>query len=157
MCVCAINQRTLIGDNARAGLRVLAIGIGIFFLAMAANKLEWIEHPELLTHRLEQWLPAAAPYAKWYLRTIAIPGAPVFARVVPIAELSIGFALLTGALINVAAGAALVMVLNFHFATSAFSSTEFLRDGTGPPLLAGLLALAMAGTNLPFAIKLSRR
>jgi len=157
MCVCAINQRTLIGDHARVGLRILSIGIGIFFLAMAANKLAWIEHPELLAHRFEQWLPAASPYGRWYLRTIAVPGAPVFARVVPIAELSIGIALLTGTMTNVAAGAALVMVLNFHVATSAFSSTEFLRDGTGPPLLAGLLTLALAGKNLPFAITRSRR
>lgn len=146
------------GDGrARIGLRLLAIGIGSFFLAMAANKLAWIEGPELLTQRFEQWLPTAAPYAKWYLHTIAIPGAPVFARVVPMAELCTGVALVTGTMTNVAAGAAFVMVLNFHVATSAFSSSEFLRDATGPPLLASLLALALAGGNLPFSIKLSRR
>jgi hypothetical protein len=50
-----------------------------------------------------------------------------------------------------AAVAALLMVLNFHFATSAFWSIDFLRDGTGFPLLGALLALAIAGKRLPFS------
>ena len=36
-----------------------------------------------------------------------------------------------------AAIVALLMVLNFHFATSAFWSIDFLRDGTGLPVLGG--------------------
>ena len=43
------------------------------------------------------------------------------------------------------------MVLNFHFATSAFWSAEFLRDGTGLPVLGGLLAMAISGSRLPFS------
>jgi hypothetical protein len=51
----------------------------------------------------------------------------------------------------VAAVVTLAMVFNFHFATSAFS-WEFLRDGTGPPVLGGLMALAIAGRQLPFCV-----
>jgi len=44
------------------------------------------------------------------------------------------------------------MVLNFHFATSAFWSVDFLRDGTGFPVLGGLLAVAINGSRLPFTV-----
>jgi hypothetical protein len=55
----------------------------------------------------------------------------------------------------VAAAAALAMILNFHLATSSFSSAAFLRDGTGPPMMAALLALALAGS--PFSLPLFDR
>jgi hypothetical protein len=60
--------------------------------------------------------------------------------------------LLTGLYTNVAAGAALFMILNFHTATSAFSSLDFLRDGTGLPMVAALLALAVSGRRLPYSL-----
>ena len=50
-----------------------------------------------------------------------------------------------------AATVALLMVLNFHFATSAFWSVDFLRDGTGLPVVGGLLVLAVNGARLPFS------
>jgi uncharacterized membrane protein YphA (DoxX/SURF4 family) len=138
-------------------LRLLAIGVGLFFLAMSLNKLAWLGNPDLLTDRLERWLPTASPYAKPYLESVAIPGAAVFARLVPIGEFLTAMALLSGAFTRAAAGMALVMISNFHLATSAFSSWAFLQDGTGPPLLAALLALAIAGHDLPFAVRLPRR
>jgi hypothetical protein len=33
------------------------------------------------------------------------------------------------------------LMLNFHFGTSAFFAWEFLRDGTGPPVIAALIAM----------------
>jgi uncharacterized membrane protein YphA (DoxX/SURF4 family) len=143
-------------DTARVALRLIAIATGIFFLAMGLNKLARIGHPDLLSHRFELWLPNAAPYARWYLQTIAIPAAPLLARVVPIAELCAALALIAGVGTNLVATAALVMVVNFHIATGAISSTDFLRDGTGPPLLGTLLALAIAGRQLPFSISALR-
>jgi uncharacterized membrane protein YphA (DoxX/SURF4 family) len=143
-------------DTARVALRLSAVATGVFFLAMGLNKLHWIAHPDLLSQRFEQWLPGAAPYARWYLQTIAIPAAPLLARVVPIAELCAALALITGMGTNVVAAAAFVMVVNFHIATSAISSSDFLRDGTGPPLLGILLALAIAGHQLPFSISALR-
>jgi hypothetical protein len=56
------------------------------FLAMALNKVAWVGDPTVLSGRFERWLPAAAPYARWYFEAIAIPGAPLFARLVPAAE-----------------------------------------------------------------------
>ena len=61
-------------------------------------------------------------------------------------------ALILGFWTRMAAIVAFLMVLNFHFATSAFWSIDFLRDGTGFPLLGGLLAIAISGKRLPFSV-----
>src|SRR5262245_24208202 len=118
-------------SSAMAALRLLTLGLGVFFLFMSINKVAWLTNPNLLTDRFTRWMPNAAPYAKVYLRNVAIPGGPVFARVVPVAEFLTAMAFFTGVLTNVAAGLALFMIFNFHTATSSFSSIEFLRDGTG--------------------------
>jgi uncharacterized membrane protein YphA (DoxX/SURF4 family) len=138
---------------AAVALRVVAAGVGLFFLGMSLNKISWLANPELLSERFALWLPTASPYARVYLEAVAIPGAPLFARLVPLAEFCTALALLTGTLTRAAAAAALVMILNFHFATSAFSSGAFLRDGQGPPMIAALLALAIAGDRLPFTLR----
>ena len=135
-------------------LRILTFGLGIFFLAMSHNKLAWFSDPAQLTQRFQRWLPAAAPYARVYLEIVAIPGSDIFARVVPVAEFLTAVSMLTGLYANVAAAAALFMILNFHTATSSFSSAEFLWDGTGPPMFAALIAIAVGGRRLPFSLGL---
>jgi uncharacterized membrane protein YphA (DoxX/SURF4 family) len=140
-------------DTARLALRVVAVGVGVFFLGMSFNKLAWLADPAQLTQRFQQWLPNASPYAQVYLHYVAIPGGAIFARVVPIAEFLTALSMLTGVYSNVAAIAALFMILNFHVATSTFSSVEFLRDATGPPLIAALVALAIAGRRLPYSLR----
>jgi uncharacterized membrane protein YphA (DoxX/SURF4 family) len=143
-------------DLSPVALRLLALTVGVFFLGMGLNKIAWVVDSDLLARRFATWLPTAAPYARWYLETVAIPAAPVFARLVPLAELSVATALIAGLRINLVSAIALVMVLNFHVATSAFSSWAFLRDGTGPPLLGALMALALAGRRLPFCVSTRR-
>jgi uncharacterized membrane protein YphA (DoxX/SURF4 family) len=129
----------------------------VFFLAMGTNKLAWIGDPVLLEERFVRWLPMAAPYARWYLETIAIPGGAVFARLVPIAEITTACLLIAGIQVRVVAAAAMFMVFNFHFATSAFSSSAFLRDGTGLPVLGALLAIALAGDAMPWCVGVTRQ
>ena len=133
-------------------MRVLGVLLGVFFVAMSTTKVGWLGDSDVLLQRFQGWLPRAVPAARWYLETVCIPGAPLFARLVPIGELSAGLALITGFWTRMAAIAAFVMVLNFHFATSAFWSVDFLRDGTGLPLIGGLLALAINGARLPFSL-----
>ena len=134
------------------GLRVLAVGLGVFFIAMSLNKIAWLTDTHLLLERFQRWAPTASPSVRWYLQTIAIPAAPILARGIPISEFCTGLALIAGVWIRLAAVLALFMVLNFHFGTSAFYAWEFLRDGTGPPVLAGLLALAIGAKNLPYSV-----
>ena len=144
-------------DLAPAAVRIISICVGVFFLAMGSNKLPWIGDPRLLEDRFIAWLPMAAPYARWYLETIAIPGAAVFARLVPLAEITTACLLIAGIQVRAVAAAAMFMVLNFHFATSAFSSWAFLRDGTGLPVLGALLAIALAGDAMPWSVRVARR
>ena len=142
-----------VAPGAGTALRLLAIGIGIFFIGMCSSKVAWFTNSDILLQKFQTiFLPKAPPIVRWYLETVCIPGAPLFARLVPLGELAAGLALIFGFWTRMAATAAFLAVLNFHFATSAFWSIDFLRDGTGLPLLGGLLALAISGARLPFAI-----
>ena len=62
-------------------------------------------------------------------------------------------AFVVGLWIRPAAALALFLVLHFDFGTSALYAREFLRDGTGPPVLAALVALVIGGRSLPFTIR----
>ena len=139
--------------SAGIGLRLLAIGIGIFVIGMCSTKIAWFTNSDILLQKFQMiFLPKAPPIVRWYLETVCIPGAPLFARLVPLGELAAGLSLIVGFWTRMAATVAFLMVLNFHFATSAFWSLDFLRDGTGLPLLGGLLALTIAGSRLPFSV-----
>jgi uncharacterized membrane protein YphA (DoxX/SURF4 family) len=135
------------------GLRIMAVLIGVFFLGMCSSKIAWLTDSNILLQKFQAiFLPKAPPIVRWYLETVCIPGTPLFARMVPLGELATGLALILGFWTRMAATVALLMVLNFHFATSAFWSVDFLRDGAGLPLLGGLLALAINGSRLPFSV-----
>jgi uncharacterized membrane protein YphA (DoxX/SURF4 family) len=135
------------------GLRLLAVMLGLFFIGMSSSKVAWLTDSSILLNKFQTiFLPKAPAIVRWYLETICIPGAPLFARLVPLGELATGLALVLGFWTRMAAIVALLMVLNFHFATSAFWSIDFLRDGTGLPVLGGLLAIAINGARLPFSV-----
>ena len=135
------------------GVRLLAVMLGVFFLGMSSSKIAWFTDSSILLTKFQTiFLPKAPPIVRWYLETVCIPGAPLFARLVPLGEIATGLALILGFWTRMAAIAAFLMVINFHFATSAFWSTDFLRDGTGLPVLGGLLAVAINGSRLPFSV-----
>jgi uncharacterized membrane protein YphA (DoxX/SURF4 family) len=140
------------GATGAAGLRVLAILLGVFFIATGAGTFAWLTDSGPLADRFDEWLRRATPAARWYIETLALPGVPLFARLVPIAALATGAALILGLWTRLAASIALVMVLNVHFVAGHFLQWEFLRDGTGLPLLGALLALAIGGVRLPFSV-----
>jgi uncharacterized membrane protein YphA (DoxX/SURF4 family) len=140
------------GGRPALALRLLAVMVGVFFLSMGLNKLAWFGDSGILAGKFQLFLKGAAPETRWYIETIAIPGAPLFARIVPLAELSTAVALILGFWTRLAAGLALLMVLNFHLATGELLSRQFLLDGAGPPLLGALLALAIGGARLPWAV-----
>jgi uncharacterized membrane protein YphA (DoxX/SURF4 family) len=139
-------------DSSATGLRVLSLFLGTFFLFMGLDKLAWLNDPGLLTRQLDEWLAAAPAASRWYLRTIAIPGAPLFAYLVLAGELATGAALLAGFKPRLAALAGLFMVLNFHFAMGVLLQYSYLWNAYGPPVLGGLLALVVGGAGLPFSL-----
>ena len=137
-----------------AALRALALLLGVFFLFQGLNKLSWLLDSAIFAERMQTWLRnAPAPAVRWYIETIAIPGVPLFARLVPLAELTAGAALIVGFWPRIIAALAFAMVLNFHFALGSFYSLEFLRDGAGLPVLGGLLAIVIGGARLPWSVR----
>ncbi len=139
--------------SASLALRLLAVFLGVFFIFTALGKSDWLANGAILLERFHRALPGTHPSVRWYLETIAIPGAPLFARLVPLAEFCAGAALVLGFWPRLVAGLALFMVLNFHFIEAGYWSVEFLRNGTGLPVIGGLLALAIGGRALPWAVK----
>jgi uncharacterized membrane protein YphA (DoxX/SURF4 family) len=140
--------------QAATALRVLAVLLGVFFVFQGLNKLPWLLDSGILAERLQGWMRnAPAPTVRWYIETIAMPGVPLFARLVPLAELSTGISLIVGFWTRVVAMLALVMVANFHLALGSYFSVEFMRDGAGPPVMGALLALAIGGVRLPWSLK----
>lgn len=140
------------GGRYAYGLRVLAVMIGLFLVFNGLDKLAWFTDSGILAQRLTGWLENAPPASRWYIETVAAPGVPLFARVVPLAELSFGAALILGFWTRLVALVALFMVSNFHLARGVFFSAEFFTDGVGFPVLGALLALAIGGSRLPFSV-----
>jgi len=134
------------------GLRVLACMLGLFFIFNALDKIAWLADSTILAERLEGWLENAPPGTRWYIETVAMPGVPFFARLVPLVELTAGASLILGFWTRLAAAVAFLMVANFHVARGFIYDPEFLIDGTGLPVLGGLLALAIGGSRLPFSV-----
>lgn len=135
------------------GLRALALFLGVFFIFQALGKLGWFTDSAPLGAALQGWLKDAPPITRWYLETFAIPGVPMFARLVPLGELLGGAALVSGFWTRLAASAAFLMVLNFHVASGAIFQYRFLTNGFGLPVLGGLLALAIGASRLPWSVR----
>ncbi len=133
-------------------LRVLSICLGVFLLFMGLDKITWFLDGSILASRLQEWRGMARPLARWYIDTIALPGAPMFARIVPLAELAAGSALILGFWPRIAAAMALLMVINIHIAADVVLRFDYLINAYGPPVLGGLLALAIGAKKLPYSL-----
>lgn len=145
---------SLLGRIASCGgaLRILSVALGVFLIFMGLDKIEWLTDSGILLQRLQEWRDMARPLSGWYLETVAIPGAPIFARLVVLAELAAGSALVLGIKVRLAAALALLMVINFHFASDIMLRYDYLINAYGLPILGGLLALAVGGARLPFSV-----
>ena len=140
------------GADPGFGLRIVSLVMGLFLVCMGLSKLAWFTDSDILTAQLCEWLDTAGPASRWYLETVAIPGAPIFARLVPLGELATGTALVCGSWVRLAATVALLMVANFHFAADILLHLNYLINGYGPPVLGSLLALAIGGRRLPVSV-----
>ncbi|MDA1092655.1 MAG: hypothetical protein O3A25_05220 [Acidobacteria bacterium] len=138
--------------SAAGSLRLLSVVMGGFLLLMAFGKTGWLFDSGPLADELWGWRESAPPLSRWYLDTVAIPGAPVFARLVPVGEFLTGAALVVGFRARLAAGIALLMVLNFHFGMGLLFQLAYLTNGYGPPVVGSLAALALGPARLPFSL-----
>jgi len=144
-------------DRHATGLTILRIFLGVFFLFEGLGKLRWFVDASILVAQLVGWRQALASgsISARYLDQVAIPYAGVFARLVPIGEISCGIAMIGGLWTPIFAFAAFFMVMNFHLASGAIFRYSFLTNGFGLPVLGGTLALAVGGVRLPLSLRKS--
>jgi len=135
-------------DRSRLGLAVLRICIGVFFIFEGLGKIRWLTNSSMLAAQFADWATSApsGSIAQAYLQRIAVPGVAVFARLVPLGELSCGLALVAGVWTPLAAFVAFFMALNFQIASGALFTYSFLTSGYGLPVLGSTLALTLAGS-----------
>lgn len=141
------------GTGEGVGLRALSLFMGLFLILMAGQKVGWLLDSSALIAELENWRGLASGSSLRYLEAVCIPYAPIFARIVPLAEFAAGAALMVGFSVRLTAGLALMMVLNFHFASGIMFTFGYLWNGYGPPVIGSLLALAIGGRALPFSLR----
>ena len=142
-------------DRQGLGLTILRLCIGAFFVFEGIGKIRWLADTSLLAGQFAVWSHAAAPgsISARYLEHIAMPGLPVFARLVPLGEICAGAALIAGLWTPAAAFAAFFMSLNFHVASGAIFKYGFLTNGYGLPVLGATLALAVGGVRLKWSLR----
>ena len=136
-------------DRPRLGLTVLRICIGFFFIFEGIGKIRWLTDSSILAAQFADWSQTApsGSLMQMYLQRVAVPGVAIFARLVPLGELSCGVALVAGFWTPLAAFLAFFMALNFQIAGGALFKYSFLTSGYGLPVLGSTLALALAGTG----------
>ena len=139
------------GSSAIA-LRIVGVALGVFLVFTGLNKAAWLTDSGPLREQFDMYAASDAPGVRWYIETLARPGLPVFARLVPLAEIAAGAALIAGFWTRLVAALAFLMVANFQYASSAVFGWAFLSDATGFPVMGGLLGLAIAGGRLPWSL-----
>jgi len=141
------------GKRQAWGLVALRVCLGVFFFFEALGKIGWFASSAVLRSRFTEWVGHVGPMSRAYLETVCIPGVEVFARLVPLGEFAVAAAFLLGGYTRAAAATALLMVLNFHFASGVMFQYGYLTNGYGLPVLGGLLALALGGAGLPLSVR----
>jgi len=139
--------------TSETGLVAARIAIGVFFLFEGWDKLPWVMNSDALVAILHRWSDAGSPLGKWYIQTVALPGAPVFARLMFFGEVAAGLALLFGVWPRLTAFITFLLVVNIHVAHSTLFKLGFLSQGDGLPVLGILLALVIGGAELPLSLK----
>jgi uncharacterized membrane protein YphA (DoxX/SURF4 family) len=145
-------------DRRAAGLTVLRICIGVFFVFEGLSKIRWFANPAMLWNQLNAWL-SSLPADSWsarYLTRIALPYSTYFARLVPLGELVSGAALVLGIWTPLFGFIAFFMALNFEFASGGLFVYSWLTNPYGLPVLGATLALAFGGTRLPLSLRRGR-
>ena len=145
-------------DRQGAGLSILRICIGVFFLFEGVGKISWFTNTSLLANQLAGWAQSvpAGSWSHMYLERVAMPYSTIFARLVPLGEIASGAAMLAGFWTPLFAFVAFFMALNFQVASGALVKYSALTSGYALPVLGATLALAIGGVRLPWSIRSSK-
>ena len=142
-------------DRQGTGLVITRVCLGVFLLFQGLLKIEWFADTSILAGRFQEWVDTVAPgsISRLYLDRIALPGLPVFARLVPLGEIVSGLALIVGFFTPIFALISFFMVLNFAVASGIIFSYSYLTNGYGLPVLGSTLGLAVGGWRLPWSVR----
>jgi uncharacterized membrane protein YphA (DoxX/SURF4 family) len=133
-------------------LTLIRIGVGVYIFFSGASKAGWLFDSTPFTGLLSQWMAASTSISHWYLDRL-MPGAPIFARVIPLAEMAGGLALAVGFWTRLSASLCLAMVLNLQLAAGAMFRQAYLFDASGLPVVSALLGLMIGGGRLPWSLR----
>ena len=140
-------------------LALLRIAAGISLFTSGLQKLAWFRSTVPLDQVLARWSehPGNAVVAKYLAVATAHHG--LFARLVPLGELTLGALLMVGFLTPLAALLAFVMVLQFQFASGQLFSLNYLRGQSGLAylLIFPTLFFGRAGTEVGLDGMIARR
>ena len=125
-------------------LALLRVFLGVFMFFFGLSKASWLIDATPLATQLSSWLIDAPPASRWYLERV-IPGAPVFARAVPLGAMLGGIGLALGFWTRIAAAMSLVVVLSLQVGAGSMFRYAYLTDASGLPLIGALLALMIGG------------
>jgi len=115
-------------DRPRLALTVLRICIGVFFIFEGIGKIRWLTDSSILAAQFADWSQTApsGSLMQMYLQRVAVPGVAIFARLVPLGELSCGMALVAAFWTPLAAFLAFAIMV-FLFAGSLFYMDKVRR------------------------------
>jgi uncharacterized membrane protein YphA (DoxX/SURF4 family) len=141
------------GPKAQAAaLTIIRITTGMYFFFLGLGKISWLFNSAPLVSQLSTWLSQSSVLSRWYLERV-LPGAPLFARLLPLGEMAAGLALAVGFWTRLAATVAFVIVLNVQFASGEMFHYGYLSAARGLPVLGSLLALGIGGGRLPLSLR----
>ncbi len=133
----------------QVALALLRIAAGISLLGPGLGKLSWFAHPALepILANWAQHAPNGLVFS--YLHLVA-PHHAGLARLVAVGELGLGALLVLGLFTPVVAALALLMVVQFHFASGAMFQASYLtgQNGLVYLLIFPVLFLGRAGVAL---------
>lgn len=145
-------QKSAGGKGQAASLTIIRICVGMFIFFFGFDKAWWLLDSTPLLTQLSSWLTDAPPISRWYLERM-MPGAPVFARVLPSGLMLGGFALVLGFWTRMAAALALLMVLSLQLAAGSMFRYPYLSDPGGLPVVGALVALIVGAGKLPLSLR----
>jgi thiosulfate dehydrogenase [quinone] large subunit len=101
---------------SRAILILPRLFLGVIFSVAAFHKIAGGGFPSHLAAFLDQTLPNATGAYQAFARAVVLPNAPVVAILVMIGETFVGLAMLVGGATRLAAGVAILLLLNYMLA-----------------------------------------